>query len=110
MIYVFGDYELDTRLYELRRAGQPCKLEPQVFNVLAHLIAHRDRVVTKHELLDNLWPNQFISKVTLNHRLMVARKAIGDSGKRRVPSCVAGRTPCWDNQPRALPRYNRAWQ
>ena len=86
MIYVFGDYELDTRLYELRCAGQPCKLEPQVFNVLAHLIAHRDRVVTKHELLDNLWPNQFISEVTLNHRLMVARKAIGDSG--RAQRCI----------------------
>jgi class 3 adenylate cyclase/DNA-binding winged helix-turn-helix (wHTH) protein len=86
MIYVFGDYELDTRLYELRCAGQPCKLEPQVFNVLAHLIAHRDRVVTKHELLENLWPNQFISEVTLNHCLMVARKAIGDSG--RTQRCI----------------------
>ena len=86
MIYVFGDYELDTRLYELRCAGQPCKLEPQVFNVLAYLIAHCDRVVTKHELLDNLWPNQFISEVTLNHRLMVARKAIGDSG--RTQRCI----------------------
>jgi class 3 adenylate cyclase/predicted ATPase/DNA-binding winged helix-turn-helix (wHTH) protein len=86
MIYVFGDYELDTRLYELRCAGQPCKLEPQVFDVLAYLMAHRDRVVTKHELLDNLWPNQFISEVTLNHRLMEARKAIGDSG--RAQRCI----------------------
>src|SRR4029450_5851646 len=92
MIYVFGDYELDTRLYELRRAGQPCKLEPQVFDVLAHLIEHRDRVVTKHELLHNLWPNQFISEVTLNHRLMEARKAIGDSGRaQRCIKTVHGR-------------------
>ena len=86
MVYVFGDYELDTRLYELRCAGQLCKLEPQVFNILAYLIAHRDRVVTKHELLDDLWPNQFISEVTLNHRLMEARKAIGDSG--RAQRCI----------------------
>ena len=86
MIYVFEDYELDTHLFELRRAGQPCKLEPQVFNVLAYLIEHRDRVVTKQELLENLWPNQFISEVTLNHRLMTARKAIGDSG--RAQRCI----------------------
>ena len=34
MRYVFGDYELDTQLYELRHAGQLCQLEPQVFDVL----------------------------------------------------------------------------
>ena len=50
------------------------------------LLQHRDRVVTKHELLENLWPDQFISEVTLNHCLMVARKAIGDSG--RTQRCI----------------------
>jgi DNA-binding winged helix-turn-helix (wHTH) protein len=86
MRYVFADYELDTQLYELRHAGQPCPLEPQVFNVLLYLIQHRDRVVTRDELLAQLWPNQFISEVTLNHRVMAARKAIGDSG--RAQRCI----------------------
>ena len=86
MIYVFEDYELDTQLYELRQAGQLRKLEPQVFNVLTYLLEHRDRVVTKQELLDSLWSDQFISEVTLNHRLMAARKAIGDSG--RAQRCI----------------------
>src|SRR5437867_7173217 len=92
MRYVFGEYERDTRLYELRHAGQPCKLEPQVFNVLRYLIEHCDRVVTKDELLEQLWPNQFISEVTLNHRVMAARKAIGDSGReQRCIKTVHGR-------------------
>jgi predicted ATPase/DNA-binding winged helix-turn-helix (wHTH) protein len=86
MRYVFADYELDTQLYELRHAGQPCPLEPQVFNVLLYLLQHRDRVVTRDELLAQLWPNQFISEVTLNHRVMAARKAIGDSG--RAQRCI----------------------
>src|SRR5215813_2075089 len=86
MRYVFAEYELDTRLYELRHAGQPCKLEPQVFNVLRYLIEHRERVVTKDELLEQLWPHQFINEVTLNHRVMAARKAIGDSG--RAQRCI----------------------
>lgn len=81
MRYVFAEYELDTRVYELRHAGQVCRLEPQVFNVLRYLIEHRDRVVTKEELLEQLWPNHYISEVTLNHRVMTARKAIGDSGR-----------------------------
>src|SRR5262249_26085549 len=92
MRYVFAEYELDTRLYELRHAGQPCKLEPQVFNVLLYLLQHHERVVTKDELLDQLWPNQFISDVTLNHRIMAARKAIGDSGRaQRCNKTVHGR-------------------
>jgi DNA-binding winged helix-turn-helix (wHTH) protein len=86
MLYIFGDYELDTRLYELRHGGRPCKLEPQVFNVLAYLLQHHDRVVTKDELLEQLWPNQFISEVTVHHRVMAARKAIGDSG--RAQHCI----------------------
>ena len=86
MLYVFGEYALDTQLYELRHAGQPYQLEPQVFNVLTYLLQHRDRVVTKDELLEQLWPNQFISEVTLHHRVMEARKAIGDSG--RAQRCI----------------------
>src|SRR5215470_572939 len=92
MRYVFAEYELDTRLYELRHAGQPCQLEPQVFNVLLYLIQHRDRVVTKDELLEQLWPHQFISEGTLNHRVMTARKTIGDSGRaQRCIKTVHGR-------------------
>src|SRR5919197_3464010 len=81
-----------TRLYELRHACQPCPLEPQVFNVLRYLLEHRDRVVTKDELLEQLWPNRFISEVTLNHRVMAARKVIGDSGRaQRCIKTVHGR-------------------
>jgi hypothetical protein len=40
-------------------------------------------VVTKDELLEQLWPNHYISEVTLNHRVMTARKAIGDSGREQ---------------------------
>jgi class 3 adenylate cyclase/DNA-binding winged helix-turn-helix (wHTH) protein/tetratricopeptide (TPR) repeat protein len=86
MLYIFGDYELDTRLYELRHAGKPCNIEPQVFDVLAYLIQHRDGLVTKEELLEHVWPEQFISETVLNNRIMAARRAIGDSG--RTQHCI----------------------
>ena len=60
MRYVFGDYLLDTQRYELSYRNQPIKLRPKVFHVLSYLIAHRDRVVSKDELLEQVWPNQFI--------------------------------------------------
>jgi DNA-binding winged helix-turn-helix (wHTH) protein/predicted ATPase len=86
MLYLFDDYILDTQLYELRHAGAPYPLEPQVFAVLHYLIQHRDRVVTRQELLEHVWPERFISEATLDHRVMEARQAIGDSGQtqRRI--------------------------
>ena len=47
MRFVFGDCELDTERYELRRAGQGVALEPKAFRVLAHLLRHHGRVVAK---------------------------------------------------------------
>jgi DNA-binding winged helix-turn-helix (wHTH) protein len=83
MVYVFGDYVLDTHLYELRHGGDPCPLGPQVFNVLAYLITHRDRVVTKDELIEHLWPAQFVSDATVHQHVTTARKATGDSGRQQ---------------------------
>jgi DNA-binding winged helix-turn-helix (wHTH) protein/tetratricopeptide (TPR) repeat protein/type II secretory pathway predicted ATPase ExeA len=82
MIFAFGDFELDTRVYELRHAaGGPRPLEPQVFDVLAYLVQHRDRVVSKEELLEKLWPDRFVSETTLTSRLKEVRKAVGDTGR-----------------------------
>ncbi len=58
VIYRFGAFELDEGLYQLRREGEPVKLEPKVFDVLLTLVRHRDRVVSKDELLDRLWPGE----------------------------------------------------
>lgn len=92
MIYVFGEFELDTSLFELRKSGRPCKIEPQVFNVLSYLLHHRDRVVTKEELLDQVWPDRSVSEASLSQRLMAARKAVGDSGRtQRVIQTLHGR-------------------
>lgn len=92
MIYVFGDYELDTQLYELRRAGERLKIEPQVFNVLAYLVQHHDRTVTKEEFLTTLWPDQFTNEAVLSYCIMTARKALGDSGRaQKVIKTLHGR-------------------
>src|SRR2546427_2256321 len=86
MRYVFGDYILDTQRYELRRAGTRLALRPKVFQVLAYLLAHRDRLVPKQELLEHMWPGQFISDATLNSCIMAVRKALG--GRGRTPRCL----------------------
>ena len=83
MIYAFGQHELDTRVYELRRAGVVRPVEPQVFDVLAYLVQNRDRVVSKEELLEKLWPDRFVTETTLTSRVKEARKAVGDTGQKQ---------------------------
>ena len=56
MIHSFDGFELDEERYELRPVGVPVKLEPKAFLVLAYLIRHRDRVVTRDELRARFWP------------------------------------------------------
>jgi pimeloyl-ACP methyl ester carboxylesterase/DNA-binding winged helix-turn-helix (wHTH) protein len=92
LIYSFGEYELDTRLHELRRGSERVHVEPQVFDVLAHLISRRDRVVTKDELLDQVWGHRYVAPTTLNSRIKAARQAVDDDGTdQRVIRTIHGR-------------------
>ena len=80
MQFRFADYVLDVARRELRRGGEPVGLEPQVFDLLVHLVRNRDRVVTKDDLLDSVWAGRIVSESTLTSRINAARKAVGDSG------------------------------
>jgi DNA-binding winged helix-turn-helix (wHTH) protein len=92
MRYVFDDYSLDTQRYELRSAGALIHLEPQVFNVLAYLLAHRHRVVSRDELFERLWPNQFVTDDALGRCIRAARRALGDRSEApRYLAAIRGR-------------------
>src|SRR5262245_38710673 len=76
----FGDFEIDLARQELRLAGTNVHIEPQVFDLLVHLIRNRDRIVSKDELFDVIWQGRIVSEATLNSRISAARRALGDSG------------------------------
>jgi TolB-like protein len=80
MIFVFGDCEVDVDRRELRRAGKPTHVEPQVFDLLVHVIRHRDRVIGKDELIQTVWAGRIVSEATLTSRISAARRVIGDTG------------------------------
>lgn len=81
MIYIFGDYELDLERRELRHMGQVLSIEPKVFEALTFFIEHRERAVSKEELLEHVWAGQFVSDSALTYCVMTVRRAIGDSGR-----------------------------
>ena len=91
-VYQFGDVTADLDRFELRRAGVLQHVEPQVLEVLAYLIRHRDRLVTKQELMDQVWHDRFISDSAITSRIKSARRATGDDGERQnVIRTVHGR-------------------
>ena len=81
MLYVFSDYTLDTQRYELRRGMMRVPLRPKVFRVLVYLIEQRDRVVTRDEMLAQVWTNRYVGEETLTSCVKVARQAVGDTGR-----------------------------
>ena len=92
MVWVLNGVEVDRDRYELRRDGEPVAVEPQVFDLLVYLIAHRDRIVTKAELLDNVWGGRFVSESALTTRIKAVRRVVGDDGvAQKVVRTVHGR-------------------
>jgi len=77
----FGEHRLDVDRRELRHGTELIAVEPQVFDLLVYLIRNRDRVVSKDDLIANVWGGRIVSESTLTSHIHAARKAIGDSGE-----------------------------
>jgi pimeloyl-ACP methyl ester carboxylesterase/DNA-binding winged helix-turn-helix (wHTH) protein len=92
MIYQFDQFTLDTDQFRLKQGDETLTLEPLVFDLLAYLIKHRDRVVTREELLENLWKGKVVTDAALGSRLKDTRRVVGDSGsKQAIIKTVHGR-------------------
>lgn len=73
----FGPFVLDFVRRLAWRDGQPLALTGKSFEVLVYLIAHRDRVVSKDDLLRDLWPGTFVQENNLVRHVSTLRKALG---------------------------------
>jgi TolB-like protein len=92
LLYSFEDYVLDVGRRELRRDGHQVSVEPQVFDLLHHLLRNRNRVVTKDELLAAVWGGRIVSESALTSRINAARSAVGDTGEgQRLVRTLRGR-------------------
>ncbi|HSO22871.1 MAG TPA: winged helix-turn-helix domain-containing protein [Chondromyces sp.] len=92
MKYRFAEFELDLTKVELRAGGRVRPLEPQVFALLAFLVEHRERLVSRDELFEKVWDGRIVSDSTLASRVKAARKALGDDGRaQRFIRTIHGR-------------------
>ncbi len=85
MRYTFVGYELDTDAYKLTHGSQELRLQPQVFDVLRYLVEHRERVVSKDELLGALWPDAHVNEAAVTWSISHARRALGQTRGDKLP-------------------------
>ncbi|MCU7879108.1 MAG: winged helix-turn-helix domain-containing protein [Candidatus Thiodiazotropha sp. (ex Lucinoma borealis)] len=92
MVLSFGDFELDTERYELRRKGQLRKTEPKVFDLILLFCRHPGQIFSREDLINSIWDGRFVSDSTISTCIKSARKALGDSGDaQRYINAVRGR-------------------
>lgn len=77
----FGKYVLDSGIPELTKDGSPVAVEPKVFDFLVYLVRHRDRTISKDELIDEVWGGRIVSDAAVTSRLNLVRRAVGDNGR-----------------------------
>src|SRR5262245_58116632 len=77
---MFGNHLLDIDRRELKRGSELISIGPQVFDLLVYLVRHRERVVSKDDLIEEVWAGRIVSESTLTSHINAVRKAVGDSG------------------------------
>ena len=84
MIYRFNQCTLDTERYQLNLRDNAVSVEPLVFDLLVYLVENRERVLSREELLDNLWEGKVVTDSALGARIKDVRKAVQDSGSKQA--------------------------
>lgn len=79
--YRVGGFVVDPDRYRITHGEVAVAVEPKVFDLLVHLIRHRDRVLTREELFEAIWEGRPVSDATLSNHVKNARRALGDNGE-----------------------------
>ena len=78
-LYEFGPFRVDAEREILLCAGEPVALPPKTFQVLLVLIRHNKEIVTKDDLMKEVWPDTFVEEANLSRNVFLLRKALGES-------------------------------
>src|SRR6516165_11014786 len=78
LIFEFDDFRVDTGQFFLTKAGHSSPMTPTVFRILVFLLEHPGEVVTKEQLMKQVWPDSFVEEGNLNRNVSTLRKALGE--------------------------------
>jgi len=77
-IYNFGPFRLEIDERRLLCGADAIPLRTKVFDTLRVLVEHAGRLLTKHELIQSLWPDAIVEENNLNHNISALRRALGE--------------------------------
>jgi len=83
--YRFGELTLDAGNFELRRGAEVVAIQRKVFDVLHLLITRAGQVVSRDELLDTLWPGEYVTESALAFSVSHVRRALGQPRGQKTP-------------------------
>jgi DNA-binding winged helix-turn-helix (wHTH) protein/tetratricopeptide (TPR) repeat protein len=83
IVYEFGPFHMDPDKQILRRGDSLVPVTPKAFETLLVLVRRSRDVVSKEELLKEVWPNSFVEESNLSQNIFLLRKALGDTGENR---------------------------
>ena len=81
--YAFGPFLLDVSERQLLRDGHVTPLTPKTFDLLRVLVEHSGHLLSKEELLQEVWPGSFVEESNLNRHVSILRKTLGDGTEGR---------------------------
>ncbi len=86
VVYEFGPFRMDPDTQVLLRDGQVVVVTPKAFETLLVLVRRSREVVSKEELLREIWPDSFVEEANLTQHIFKLRKALGDTleGERYI--------------------------
>src|SRR6185295_1061305 len=84
--YEFGPFRLEVDERRLTKHGSAVPLRTKVFDTLCVLVEHSGRLLTKHELMQSIWPDTVVEENNLNHNVSTLRRALGEkvTGQRYI--------------------------
>ena len=81
-IYLFGAFRFDAKSLKLTSEGEPVKIRPKCSEVLAYLLEHQERPVSKEELLEQFWPDLNVSENVLFQVILDLRNALSHPAEK----------------------------
>lgn len=87
----FEEFRLDVRRRRLWRGAELVEVTPKALEILLVLIRNRDRIVTRSELMSEVWPDVVVEEANLTQNVSVLRKALGErAGEPELVVTVPG--------------------
>src|SRR5437899_8456381 len=88
-LHEFGPFSVDPVERRLLRDGAVTPLTPKAFDLLLILLESRGRLLTREDLMEQLWPGTFVEEANLSQNIAMLRRALGErSGDRQYIETV----------------------